>query len=140
MAESPPPPWPPLSPQRLLAASLLLAAELDKAGFHAAAACAAMAADRIGGGGRAVRGVLRDGFVRQRSGDGSAGSAPPQDERDGLRAARRGAVEMELTLDREGQAWMVLEGDCLLLGAQESVCAELRRFLAEAAAGNADGG
>src|SRR5687768_8139324 len=102
---------PPLSAERLLAASLLLTAELDKAGFFAAAACAAMAADRIG--------VLRYGP--------SPSSVPTQDERIVF------PVEMQLTLDGKGQAWMVLEGDCHLLGEREAVCAELRRFLGEAA-------
>ena len=113
-ADSPLSQWPPLSPQRLLAISLLLAAELDKAGFSAAAACAAMAADRIGGGGRTVREALRDGS--------STGSALPQDE-------RNREVEMELAVDADGRAWMIREGDCLLLGERERVCAEMRRFL-----------
>jgi lipopolysaccharide/colanic/teichoic acid biosynthesis glycosyltransferase len=53
--------------------------------------------------------------------------------------ADEGDVEFEL--DEHGRVWMILAGDCHLIGRREAVCGEMRRFLAAAdAAADAAGG
>jgi hypothetical protein len=38
---------------------------------------------------------------------------------------------VEFTLDEHGRVWIILRGDCRIVGRKDGVCAEMRRFLAE---------
>lgn len=114
----------PQSVSRLRDAARRLAAALDRARLYKAAAYASMAADSI-----------------------RAGKSPPTEVEGGsripglprgrrVRNDDRGAdVDLDFTLDEQGRAWMIREGDCYILGRAEAVCAEMRRFLADVAAG-----
>jgi len=84
-----------------------LAAELDSACLYSAAAYVSMAGDSIGRGG--------------------GGDAPARE--------RQAGVDLDFTLDGEGRVWMIREGDCQMIGRTDSVCAQMRRFLAGVAAG-----
>lgn len=78
-----------------------LVAELDGARFHQAAAYAAMAVDAI------------DTRLRPATNDNSPG----------------GAVDLEFHLDEHARVWMILEGDCYILGGKDEVRREMWRFL-----------
>jgi hypothetical protein len=49
---------------------------------------------------------------------------PPED--------RRTDIESEFCLDEHGRVWIILEGDCHVIGRRGAVCAEMRRFLVSA--------
>jgi hypothetical protein len=85
-----------------------LAAGLDQAGLHQAAAYASMAVDSI---------------------ERSAGEE--------IHAkAMRTDVDLDFTLDEHGRVWMIREGDCHVIGRTDAVCAEMRRFLASVVLGD----
>ena len=86
-----------------------LAEEMDGAGLGLAAAYVSMAADSILDGGEAEAAARDEGIAT--------------------------GVDLDFTLDERGQAWMIREGDCHLIGPGEAVCSEMRRFLADVAAG-----
>jgi hypothetical protein len=79
-----------------------LAAELEEARLHLAAAHASMAVDAI---------------------ERSAGKVA-------YAKAMRTDVELDFELDEHGRVWMFREGDCHIIGRTSAVCAEMRRFLA----------
>ena len=39
--------------------------------------------------------------------------------------------DVEFMLDEHGRVWMILRGDCWIIGRRDGVCAEMRKFLAE---------
>jgi hypothetical protein len=49
--------------------------------------------------------------------------------------ALRTDVESEFCLDEHGRVWIILEGDCHIIGRRHAVCAEMTRFLATAVLG-----
>src|SRR4051812_44053716 len=42
-------------------------------------------------------------------------------------------VESEFCLDEHGRVWIILEGDCHIIGRCNAACAEMSRFLASVA-------
>ena len=99
-AKSPPIYPPPVD--RLRNAAMRLAAELDEARLHQAAAYASMAVDVI---------------------ERSAG-------KDAYDKAMRTDVELDFELDEHGRVWMIREGDCHIIGRRDAVRLEMWRFLA----------
>ena len=94
--------------ERLRNAAIRLAAELDEARLHHAAAYASMAAEVI-----------------ERSAGGDAYAKAMQTD-----------VDFDFTLDEHGRVWMIREGDCHMIGRTNAVCAEMRRFLASVVFGD----
>ena len=102
---------------RLHEAAVRLGDRLDKAGQLLAAAYVSMAVDAIEAS--AAFGQGRD-----------EGTEPRQRDE-----AMLNGVDLDFTLDGQGQVWMIREGDCHLLGPTAPVCGEMRRFLSSVAAG-----
>jgi hypothetical protein len=48
--------------------------------------------------------------------------SPPED--------RRTDVDLDFCLDEHGRVWIILEGDCHIIGRRGAVCAEMGKFLA----------
>ena len=86
--------------EALREAAMRLAAEMDAAGLYRAAAYAGMAAD-----------ATVDAAKRPEDYD------------------LRTDVELEFETDEHGRVWMILDGDCHIIGRTHAVCAEMRRFL-----------
>jgi len=86
---------------RLRDAAARLTAELDEARLHQAAAYVAMAVDAME---RAPELATND-------------NAPRSD------------VECDFELDEHGRVWIVLEGDCHMIGRKEAVRKSMWRFL-----------
>jgi hypothetical protein len=96
----PPPVYPP-PVERLRNAAMRLAAELDEAREYQAAAYVSMAADAMG----------------------------PRDEAAVNDNRTYTDVECEFELDEYGRVWIILEGDCHIIGRREAVRREMWRFL-----------
>lgn len=87
--------------EHLRNAAMRLAAELDDAREYQASAYVSMAADVLG----------------------------PRDEPADNDNRPFNDVECEFELDEHGRVWIVLEGDCHILGRKEAVRKEMWRFL-----------
>jgi hypothetical protein len=48
--------------------------------------------------------------------------------------------DAEFHLDEHGRVWLIVRGDCWIVGRRDHVCAEMWRFLGEVEAGEAGKG
>ena len=87
--------------ERLRDKAARLTAELDEARLLQAAAYVAMAVDSM-----------------DRGGPGAVNDNAPRND-----------VECDFELDEHGRVWIILEGDCHIIGRKEAVRKEMWRFL-----------